>query len=107
MIKDNNAYMILVGVTIFAFILILINMTIYGFEGTFEQFSEQYQMEDDEAPIWDFPAWFGDRLEESQAINLLTLNIPLLNEAGALGDGIKVVTGIFIAIGLVDILWLG
>jgi hypothetical protein len=107
---DNNAYWILVGTIFFSVILIITNWVIIDNFADVEadDYIAKFTTEDPEAEFWNDPlGWVGDRLEENDVINMLTLNIEILNSLGFVGSIIKTAIGILITIGIIEVIWIG
>ena len=49
--------------------------------------------------------WFLGLAQD--VVNLMTLNIPLINDAGIVGNGVRYITWAALMVGIVEIVWIG
>ena len=117
-LKQTNAYMIIAVVAIFGAIMGFVNYALYDVDPKVSNVKlSDMAVEDPEADFWNDPlGWFGDRIDDLKdaignfftgALGIVTLDIQMLNDMGQLGIVIRAVFTAMLAIGVIDILWIG
>lgn len=107
--KNQNGYTLLLSAVLFAGIMLGLSWFIDGAEDKNpDDYVERISSQDPEADLLTDPAgWIGDRIEENSILKSLTLDCTLINSLGFIGLFIKVIWGILMTIGFVELIWIG